>query len=372
MAGDATGKRQHHTAKYVVRAGGELVGRAGHVRVGDGMRVITVEFLAIGKQRYYGLMGSSVARFRGADAYRPLEAAVEAAKEKAFATGDRKDKAEVSRLMRDLRRRGWRPQPVTDTIEALKGLSMARAVADGAGATLRVAAQRLHLLLDGNGAYWTWTRSATTRRLAFQREMAAYRGIEHMLQYLAPRDNGQETLLTIGHFPGRRSFSNEGMASPVRRLRRHASRLRSLVITEESWSSRRCATCVDHTKQVEYKYGMQQQVESARRAHLASLIQGFNAREGRADGSFVPHHIYRAFKEQSRFRHRWIRSTSVCHSCTGSDGLPATERAHSRDYSSARNIARCFYHVLANSGQRPLDLRARRDLSGAGAQAESA
>lgn len=219
MAGDATGKRQHHTAKYVVKAGGELVGRAGHVRVGDGMKVITVEFLAIGKQRYYGLMGSSVARFRGADAYRPLEAAVEAAKEKAFATGDRKDKAEVSRLMRDLRRRGWRPQPVTDTIEALKGLSMARAVADGAGATLRVAAQRLHLLLDGSGAYWTWTRSATTRRLAFQREMTAYRGIEHMLQYLAPRDKGQETLLTIGHFPGRRSFSNgiPGQAPPQAR-----------------------------------------------------------------------------------------------------------------------------------------------------------
>lgn len=376
LEGDATGKRAKNTVDYVMNADREILGRKGEVDQLDGTRVVRVTYLAIKKSRYYGLIGANKARYRGDEAYHELEAQLRAELETAAATGKREDRMAASYTTKRLRERGWHHRDVSEILQQLKDNSIRQAMAQGASATLRVAALRVHLLLDHGGAWWRFKRSTTSRRLAFERARARDRGIQDMLAQIAPRTADTETLIVCGSWDGRRAVRRETMASPVRRFKRHAARHRVLVTLEESNSTKKCPECASPHKDMEHKMGNVKRKLRTRRAILASRIKAFNQAANRDDSAYVPEETYRRFKREAKWKRVEIHSSSVCHNCVAANGErrkrkgrgrqapdEPPQRVWSRDYASARTIARCYFHILTNDGQRPPDLRARRDLS---------
>lgn len=146
----------------------------------------------------------------------------------------------------------------------------------------------------------------------------------------------------------------------MRRFKRHAARHRTLIQVNESNTTKSCPAC---KKEMKHKMGMVQRTKRARVLRIRRLTKAYNLKRGRDESAHVPEDVFNQLKQQAKYKHKEIHGSSVCPECQESDGQ---ERVFSRDYAAARNIARCFHYIISNSGQRPEDLRARRDLSNDG------
>jgi hypothetical protein len=180
-----------HTVRHAVN-----VEHGGVAAGGDGeRRVMTVQHAAVTKEQYLDATGTAGRRFRGADAYTGMQKAAAAAKER----GNLK---KASKIMKEARRMGFQPAEVTSVIDELKELSLANVVAAQTdGEVLEGAKERIRRLLNPDG-YWRFVSSRTHRQLRFQREKAKMRGLQMLVDKVAPRTRDRETALVLGAWGG--------------------------------------------------------------------------------------------------------------------------------------------------------------------------
>lgn len=363
LRGDMKTRRIVTTRDYIVKRGGTVLGRKGEVTPPADVetRVVRVTRVSIGREMYYGASGASRGRYLGAKHYERLEAQVEAATAKAKASGLRKDKARRSKLVKRLRRQGWHPAEHAAVLEQLRALSLCDAMAQGAEETLRVAAKRLHLTLDPAGGYWPWKSSGVERQMVFQRDKVSGKAMERILQLVAPCDETQETSVILGHWSGKDAGRGAVGRSPVRLFRQHCARRRSLVICNESCSSKRCPSCMDGRKEMSHASGKVRRTRKSADAIVKARKAAYNRRHGCPEGAFIPSVVYRTYRREARFHQRRIWASSICEDCTGVDGKPAAKRVWARDLAACANLSRLFLSILKD-GTRPEYLCARRDL----------